>query len=395
MRSRSWNAVLAAALAAGAAAQNATVPALLGGVEGASGTNVPFGSNLACRYQCLYDAEELPWAGPRVVLGISLRADNGSPAAAGPAIAAKGFVELSVLLSTTHVAAADMRTRFEDNYGEDAMWVVNALRIQLPAQAAIPAGPRAANIDLPFTTPWVYGLTPARQPGPPPRNLLVEIWIHSQPSGSYRVDDLGNCQAAAADFGRQDPLCTVPGGPPLLLETDRTMEAGSVFSWTMRHAPADSPFLLAINGTNQGTLFGAPGLALPYPMFDPRNPSQPPPGLAALRWSAPDCWFNVDPVAAIFGVADGNGTGIVATSLPAGRQLVGTTLYGQALAFAPTANTLQLVSSLGRHSTVCGPLGVARVFAFYNGTAPIGQPAPQPPATGSRQYGVGMVFDVR
>ena len=37
-------------------AQSLTVPSSLAGVEGGSATNVPFGSNLACRYQCIYDA---------------------------------------------------------------------------------------------------------------------------------------------------------------------------------------------------------------------------------------------------------------------------------------------------------------------------------------------------
>ena len=53
-----------------------TVPAQLAGVEGGSATNVPFGSNQACRFQCIYDASVLPWSGPMLFTGISIRAER-------------------------------------------------------------------------------------------------------------------------------------------------------------------------------------------------------------------------------------------------------------------------------------------------------------------------------
>jgi hypothetical protein len=71
---------------------------------------------------------------------------------------------------------------------------------------------------------------------------------------------------------------------------------------------------------------------------------------------------------------------------------VGQTLYAQAIVLAPTANPLRIVTSLGLASTICGPLGVARVHAFYDGAA---TPPPTPPATGVVQVGVGLVFDVQ
>jgi len=40
---------------------------------------------------------------------------------------------------------------------------------------------------------------------------------------------------------------------------------------------------------------------------------------------------------------------------------------------------------------VCGPLGVARIFKFYNGAA---VPAPSPPTVGTRTLGVGLVIEV-
>ncbi|MDO8349061.1 MAG: hypothetical protein Q7T30_02410, partial [Planctomycetota bacterium] len=111
-----------AAFVGSLAAQNVTVPAVMNGVEGGGGTSIPFGSNLACRFQCVYDAQELPWTGPRMISGISLRADNGTPTTPGAAMPAKGYIDISVLMSTTHVSSATASGTFEDNYGEDWMW---------------------------------------------------------------------------------------------------------------------------------------------------------------------------------------------------------------------------------------------------------------------------------
>ena len=90
-------------------------------------------------------------------------------------------------------------------------------------------------------------------------------------------------------------------------------------------------------------------------------------------------------------VTDSAGVGLVSSILPAGAQYVGTTLYAQAIVYAQTVNPLQFVTSLGRQTTVCGPLGVARVFKFYNGAA---VPAPSPPDVGTRTLGVGLVIEV-
>lgn len=375
-------------------AQAVVVPGVMNGVEGGGGTSIPFGSNLACRYQVVYDAQELPWTGPRLINGISIRADNGSPTTPGVAIAQKGYVELSVRLSTTYVSSATLGATFEDNHGMDARWVMLGERIVLPAQpvTATP-GPRPANLDLNFTTPWFYGLTPGRGTQPPPANLLIEILITFQPSGSYRIDNLNGCHAQAVDFGNQDPQCTVPGaaGSPQLT-TSLSMQAGSQFGWTLSNAAPSGLWMLMVNSTNVGGLFGQPSMALPYPLFDPSNPSVPPAGLAALRWSAPDCWMNLDPVGGFIGVCDSTGSGTINTPIPAGQQYIGFTLFGQAIALAPSANLLGVVTTRGRHSTVCGPLAVSRVHQFYDNTA---VPPPQPPTSGAVQFGVGAVVEVR
>jgi len=159
----------------------------------------------------------------------------------------------------------------------------------------------------------------------------------------------------------------------------------------VKQAPANSAFLLGLNLTNTGGLFGQAMWPLPYPMFDAANPSQPSPALAALGWGAAGCWLNIDPIVWLGGITDAAGDGSTIGFVPPGRDSVGDTYYAQALVLAPTANPLRLISSLGRESTVCGPLGVARNFAFYNPSATPPQPVP---TAGSVQYGVGPVIEV-
>ncbi len=389
MRTDLRSLVVAASLAAAAVAQNVTVPGALFGVEGGGSSNIPFGSNQACRYQCVYDAEELPWVGPRVITGILLRADNNTPNTAMPA---KGFLEISVLMSTTDRTSVTASALFAENYGTDATWVIQNAIVQLPAQPPLPAGPRPANIPFVFNVPWAYGLTPAIGSLPAPRGLLVEIWIHSQPSGAYRLDNTSGCIAAQSSFGNAGPACAVPGNPPIALTADASMLAGSWYAWHIANALPSMPFLVTLSSTSATHLLGNPAWPLPYPMFDPANPSLPSPALAALLWPAPDCWLNVDPtLMAIGGITDATGVGSTAALIPPGRSMVGATFHAQAIVLAPTSNPLRFITSLGRASTVCGPLGLARIHAFYNGAA---LPPPTPPVSGSVATGVGLIFDV-
>lgn len=372
-------------LAGALAAQNVTVPASLAGVEGGGGTNVPFGGSLPCRYQVIYDAEELPWSGPRVLTGLLLRADNNTLDTAMPA---KGYLDISVLVSTTDVTLGTASAEFEENWGSDATWVIDHVPIQLPAQPALSTAPRPANIPLVFQAPWVFGLTPATHGMPPPRNLLVEIVIHSQPAGAYKVDNLSNCVSPTTTFGPPGAACAEVGGPTLALDGDVSMLAGALYSWRVQHAGPSMPFLLFLDLTNGGGLLGNPAWPLPYPMFDPQNPSVPSPPFTAFGYSAPGCYISVNPVAMLAGVCDTTGTGLTGGVLPAGRQYVGLTLYAQALVLTQTANPLHFITSPGFGSTVCGPLGVVRVYTYF--------PASQTtlPVSGQLQNGVGLVFDV-
>jgi len=374
-------------------AQNVTVPSVMNGVEGGSGSNVPFGSNLACRYQCIFDANTLPWTGPRLISGIKIRADNGNPTTPGSAIAAKGYLDVSIMLSTTSTNAATASNVFDDNRGVDRQWVLQAQPVQLPAQSVTSTpGPRPANIDLPFTTPFWYGLTPAHNNQPAPANLMVEIWIASQPSGSYRLDNLGGCQSPVTTFGNQGPQCAAAGLSPPTLSSDLSMVAGGNFSWYVDSAPPNAPFVLVFSASSQGWLYGQPAYPLPYPMFDPQDPTQPSAALASLNWPAPDCWINIDPNVTLFGTCDNTGYGALLTQLPSGGNFVGFEVFTQALIYAQTANPLRVISTPGRSASICGPIDVTRIFAFYDNS---GTPSPPVPTTGQAQYGLGMVFEVQ
>lgn len=373
------------ALLGALAAQNVTVPASLQGVEGGGGTNVPFGGSLPTRIQYVYDAEELPWSGPRVLTGLLLRADNNVLNTAMPA---KGYLDISVLMSTTGVTSGTASGVFEDNWGADATWVIDHVPIQLPAQPALATAPRPANIPFVFSAPWVYGLTPATQGMPPPSNLLIEIVIHSMPSGTYKVDNLTSCIAPTTTFGPPGAACAEQGGVPIELTGDASMQAGFAYNWHLQHAGASMPFLLFLDMTNTGGLLGNPAWPLPYPMFDPQNPSVPSPPFAAFGYSAPDCYVSVNPVAMLSGVCDSSGNGTTGGMLAPGRQYVGLTMYAQAFALTLTANPMHFISSNGFGSTVCGPLGVARIYTTFSTSQTT------LPASGVLQRGVGLIFDV-
>jgi hypothetical protein len=379
-----WSATMLPALA-----QGVTVPASLTGVEGGSGSSLPFGTNQPVRYQCVYDADELPWSGPRAIGVLSLRADNTDPGVT--TFPAKGFVVLSLALSTTGVRAADASTGFAQNHGNDRTDVIGSLPLMLPFQPPQP-GVRAATIDLVLPTPWIHGLTPVRNnQNPPPEGFAFELVIHSQPAGQYRIDNVGSCVSPTAAFGQVGPACALAPGMPLTVSTapGASMQAGSPFTWTVANAPANAAVMLLLNITSQGVLFGQPSLAVPLPLFDPQNPSLPPPALApfvpGLAWGAPDCWLNLVPAATMFAVASAAGTATFVTPVGGGRQLVGMSLHAQAAAQAQTVNPLLLITSAGWQATVCGPLGVARIYAAGSATA----------LTGQRSLGQGAVIELR
>lgn len=366
-------------------AQNDTVPSLLNGLEGGSGTSIPFGLSQPVRIQFVYDSEELPWTGPRVITRVSMRADNADPNVT--TFAPKGFVFVSMLLSTTSRKAEATTATFEENYGSDAMLVLDNVPMMLPAQPALP-GARPANIDFVLPTPWIFGMTPVRPNQPAPSNLLIELRIHSQPVGAYRIDNVGSCSIPPVAFGSNGPLCVPAGGPPLQLSGGNSLVAGASYTWTISNATPSAPTFLMIGVETTGSLFGVPTLPLPVALFDAADPLRANPAMTAiapgLLYGAPDCWIDVLPIDTMFAMANAGGVATVTIGISANRDLVGESLFAQAIGFTQTANPLQYVTSLGQQSTVCGPIGVARIYTLGTVTS----------TTGQRSLGQGAVFEL-
>lgn len=380
------------ALCAPAVAQSLTVPQSMNGVEGAGGSSIPFGTNTPGRLMCIYDPEELPWTGPRVITAIAFRADNPVPGTTS--YAAIQYVTCSLIIGTTSRRAADASTTFDNNFdsiGSDATQVVTNLRLQLPAQPAT-NGVRAANIVIPFTLPFVYGSSPVHGQNPPSAGLIFDLLIVSQPgpaSGQqYRLDGIGSCSSSVQTFGQGlNCLANRNGGAAgnlLDLEPGASMLAGAAYAYTLTGMPPNTPFLVNVSGRLQGTFFGQP---VPFALFDPNNPNLPPPN-TPLLYSAPDCWINLPLAVGLSGASDANGTGVVSINLPPGRNLLGQSLFAQAMVYDQTANPLQVVTSLGKSSTICGPLGVTRIYQSYplNGT---------PPTVGSVAVGACAIIEVQ
>ena len=368
-----------------ALAQNDTVPSLLNGLEGGSGTSIPFGLAQPVRIQFVYDSEELPWTGPRVISRLSLRADNVDPTVT--TFAQKGFVFVSLLLSTTSRKAEATTTSFEENYGTDATLVLDNVPIMLPFQPAL-AGVRPANIDFVLPTPWIYGMTPVRPNTPAPTTLLVELRVHSQPVGAYRIDNVGSCAIPPVAFGSNGPLCIPAGAAPLQLVGGNSLVAGAAYTWTISNATPSAATFLMIGVETTGSLFGVAALPLPVPLFDVANPLRANPAITAIApgliHGAPDCWIDLLPIDTMFALANAAGEATVTVSISANRELVGESLYAQAIGYTQTANPLQFVTSQGQQSTVCGPIGVARIYSLGSATA----------TTGQRSLGQGAVIEL-
>jgi len=377
-------------LAAGGTAQNITVPARLQGLEGTGSQSLPFGITQtganAVRYMCLYDAEELPWTGPRVISAIALRADNDVPNTTSfPQI---NYVSYILTLSTSTVRVANVSANFDANHGIDRTVVVQNGSLVLPAQPA-QAGVRPANIVLPFDAPWVYGMNPLRT-APAPTTLVIDLQIWSQPGpgsgNAYRLDNFASCSSQPTLFGSPPGNCTANrngggAGNAVTISGGSTMLAGGTYVYTLAGMPPSTTFSLVLDLSNQGTFLGQP---LPYPLFDPANPQQPLPG-SPFPFAAPDCWVNVAPVHAVPGTSSASGTGNTTVAVPLGHQFVGVSMFAQAVVLDPTANQMRLVTTQGLRSTVCGPLGVARVHFLGNHLA----------TSGSAVIGQGAVFEVQ
>ncbi len=135
MRAKVWTvgAALLLGLDPGAPGQGLVAPASLWDVEGSTGTGIPFGLDREVRLQCIYDADELAFSGPRMIQKLVMRADFSSDAGREE-YPVKQFLVLHLAMSTTEVQAWNASTTFADNHGTDFTPVIQDARISLPAQ---------------------------------------------------------------------------------------------------------------------------------------------------------------------------------------------------------------------------------------------------------------------
>ena len=371
MRAKVWtvSAALLLGLDPGAPGQGLVAPASLWDVEGSTGTGIPFGLDREVRLQCIYDADELAFSGPRMIQKLVMRADFSSDPGREE-YPVKQFLVLHLAMSTTEVQAWNASTTFADNYGTDFTPVIQDARISLPAQPPLATGPRPFNIELPFDQPWFYAATPVRGSGPAPGGLLFDMRITVQPRGSYRLDVPGGCSGDPMYFGNLGAACvTSPNGRPLSIEAPASMMSGGSLTYTVRELPPGAPFALALALTDQGDWFGNP---LPY-------------DLSGYLQGAPGCWINVPWQAVLLGQADPAGVGTLSFAIPLGRNHVGSSLFAQAICRDLAANQLLHVTSQGLRSTICGPLGISRIYNVGDAWA----------ETGQRSIGVAPVIELR
>ncbi len=360
---------LVAGLLCAASAAGQIVPAAMDGVEGASASIIPFGLSGPVRYQCIYDGDQLPWNGPRLITEVRFRADwdNGDPTPV------KQFLRMDVDLSTTAQLAEAASPAFDANHGSDRTQVANFLQVSLPQQPAMTGdGPRPATVAIPFPVPWWYGTTPVFG-GPQPTGLVVDLQVTSQPSGIYRLDSPFTCESNITEFGSIDIECQNsqlydPVDPVYVTITSTNdIRAGGSVTWNIDNMIPDTVFAVILSVAQGGEWLGVP---LPAPL----HPTD-----------APGCFVNVRmDMAVLPGFADSNGSGAYSLGIPSDRDLVGTVLYAQAIARDLGANPFGHVTSLGVHSTVCGPLGCARVYSIGNAHA----------SSGNVTFGAASVIEV-
>lgn len=342
------------------------VPASLDGIEGGSASSIPFGVSGPVRFQMLFDADQLPFEGPRLITELRIRPDWNN----GALMPAKQFLRVDLDISTTTRGSDNASGTFDENHGLDRTRVATFYQLALPEQPDLAGapGPRPASIVIPFIRPFWYGMSPLRPGEDVADNLCIDLQIVSQPSGFYRVDSPFTCDSQVTEFGQVADPCRPSHAPGEFLEitSSSDIRAGGSVTWTVSNLAPQGPFWIAVAPTANGDWLGN---ALPAPLFA----------------TAPGCFVNV-PLGLIMltGTADPLGEGIKTISLPSNRQLVGQEFNAQAFALDLAANQLGYITSLGVRSTVCGPLGCARIFRLGNSSA----------LTGSVTFGAAPIVEL-
>ncbi len=356
------------------------VPKSMIGIEGGSKTSIPFGWSSPNRYMAIYEADELPWTGPKLISGLRFRADwNG-----GVATPAKQYLSLELWMSTSTVDTSSVSKTFGENHGNDRTMVFDRVPVSLPAQAQMPStatAPRPCDVAFPLSTPWYYGLTPSVTADQNPRTLVLEIRTYQTVKGAYFMDNPTGCSIPTSNFGKQDPLCLTSLKSPLTIASSSSIMAGSHIEYRITGLEPAYPALVLVGLSSTGTMFGKP---VPVALDTIAALANPNPGNPI---TAPDCFVNVEPVLSIPVTIRSSTPPILGTArltLPGNRALVGQSFFAQAISNDLAANNFQFTTSLGLKTTVCGPAGVTRIIELNSATA----------VTGSTNTGSALIFEV-
>ncbi|MFQ5506001.1 MAG: hypothetical protein ACE5F1_14570 [Planctomycetota bacterium] len=302
--------------------------------EGLSSSSFPFGFKGAVRLQAIYQPR-VPGFVPWTINQIGLRADWSSKQGMDR-YGAKAFITLGIFLDQLSLPYDGLSARFADNQSASRTHALS-VKLALPAQPPLSAGPRPFNIVLKLAKPFLV------KPGD--GNLLIDFLITDQPAGAYRLDSPFACSSLAADFGRIGPRCTSKS-KFLALTNSPSVKAGGAVTWSLSGAPAGAPCVFALGSDPGGRFLG---LQLPWSLGP---------------FGAPDCYVNIDFIVLLGKVASSTGTAAVNLPIPPEQKFVHQWLHCQALTADISANLLGLVFSKGRKVEVCGPATVARVFAL-------------------------------
>ena len=333
-------------VAASAAAQAEVIPRSLANVEGSSSSSIPFGLPVPSRLMCLFDRRTLSFGPCRQFTGIRLRPDHDPSSA----VVAKAFVDISVRLSTTAAGVETASDEFDRNHGTDVAFVIQNRRFALPGSPMTASGPHPFVADFPFDRPWTFGLSPVFS-GERPANLCIDIQTLRQSVGDWRLDIPVDCTSASTLFGSAGPFCLTTAGTGVSITASSNVTAGGDIVYTVSGMPASIPFAVNLSLLRQDPPISLSGASLP----------------------SPDCFINVLPFVTRAGLSGASGTGAVRFPVARNLDLVGQSLFSQAVVADGQANPLGIVTSLGIETGVCGPLAVARIFEIGDAGAVMGQ----------------------
>jgi len=192
-------------------ADSTVVPGFLQNVEGNFGNSLPFHLTVAvpasARYQQVYSSSEFAALGPIVITRIGFRpnAIDGSGSGVGSAFLTT-IPSIQINLSTTSAGPGALSTIFAANVGSDDTVVHRGSLLLSSAFTGPATGPKAFDISIPLTTPFLYDATKG--------NLLLDVRNFSNSETAFfdasflpgdsvsrvSTNRAGNADSPVADF---------------------------------------------------------------------------------------------------------------------------------------------------------------------------------------------------